>query len=102
MEGQSAGIEYTGVLKEYRGKGIAFAVKVVATVEGAKAGVKQIRTNNDPDNPAILRLNQKMGFRAVPGPVIFKKSCDKPLYGDHLVPLLPHLPKYSCSRQIAR
>lgn len=73
MEGQSAGIDYTGVLKEYRGKGIAFAVKVVATIEGAKAGVKQIRTNNDPDNPAILRLNQKMGFRAVPGPVIFKK-----------------------------
>ena len=102
MEGQSAGIEYTGVLKEYRGKGIAFAVKVVATAEGAKAGVKQIRTNNDPDNPAILHLNQRMGFHAVPGPVIFKKSCDKPLYGDHLVPLLPHLPKYSCSRQIAR
>ena len=73
MEGQSAGIEYTGVLKEYRGKGIAFAVKVVATIEGAEAGAKQIRTNNDPDNPAILHLNQRMGFRAVPGPVIFKK-----------------------------
>ena len=74
VEGQSAGISYTGVLKEYRGKGIALAVKVVATAEGARAGAKRIRTNNDPDNPAILHLNQRMGFRPVPGPVIFKKG----------------------------
>ena len=72
-EGQSAVVDYTGVLKEHRGKGIAFAVKVAAAAEGARAGAKRIRTNNDPDNPAILHLNRKMGFHEVPGPVIFKK-----------------------------
>lgn len=74
IEGGSAGVDYTGVLKEYRGRGIALAVKVASTVEGAKAGVKRIMTNNDPDNPAILHLNERMGFKRVPGPVILKKS----------------------------
>ena len=74
IEGQSAVIDYTGVLRPCRGKGIAFAVKVVATVEAAKAGVKVIRTNNDPDNPAILHLNERMGFKPVPGPIIFRKK----------------------------
>ena len=77
VEGQSAGVDYTGVLKEYRGRGIALAVKVVATVESSAAGVKQIRTNNDPDNPAILCLNERMGFRRVPGPIILKKALQK-------------------------
>ena len=74
IEGQSAGIGYTGVLKEHRGKGIAFALKVVAASEAAKAGATRIRTQNDPDNPAILRLNEKLGFRPVPGSFILKKS----------------------------
>jgi len=73
-EGQSAVIDYTGVLKEHRGKGIAFAVKLAAMLEGMRAGVKRIRTHNDPDNPVILHLNKKMGFRDVPGLVIFKKT----------------------------
>jgi RimJ/RimL family protein N-acetyltransferase len=74
VEGQSAGIGYTGVLREYRGRGIALAVKVVSTAEAAEAGAKKLMTGNDPDNPAVLHLNQKMGFRPVPGRVIFKKS----------------------------
>ncbi len=74
MEGQSAAISYTGVLKEHRGKGIALALKVTAAAEGKKAGAKTIRTQNDPDNPGILHLNEKMGFQRVPGPVIFRKS----------------------------
>ena len=74
MEGQSAGISYTGVLKEHRGNGIAFAAKIAAAIEGKKAGAKMIRTQNDPDNPGILHLNEKMGFQRVPGPVIFRKS----------------------------
>ena len=74
MEGQRAGIGATGVLRAHRGKGIAFAVKVAAATEAARAGAKRIVTHNDPDNPAILHLNEKMGFRSAPGPVILKKS----------------------------
>lgn len=74
VEGQSAILEYTAVLKGYRGKGIAFALKVASTAEAAKAGAKAIRTTNDPDNPAILRLNEKMGFVTQPGRVLLKKT----------------------------
>lgn len=73
-EGQSAVLEYTAVLKGYRGKGIAFALKVASTAEAAKAGARVIRTTNDPDNPAILHLNHKMGFLTQPGRVLLKKS----------------------------
>ena len=74
LEGQSAIVEYTAVLKEYRGKGVALALKVVATAEAAKAGVRTLRTTNDPDNPAIMRLNQRLGFRLQPGRVLLKKT----------------------------
>ncbi len=74
MQGQSASLDYTGVLREFRGKGVAFAVKVASAAEAAKAGATLIRTNNDPDNPAILKLNQKMGFQPVPGPAILRKN----------------------------
>jgi len=68
VDGQSAQIDYTGVLKRFRGKGIGFAVKVAATNACARRGAKRIRTQNDDDNPAILRLNERLGFKPVPGP----------------------------------
>jgi GNAT superfamily N-acetyltransferase len=73
-EGQSASVNYTGVLREHRGKGLGLALKALAAAEGARAGAKQARTNNDPDNPAILRINEKLGFKPVPGPTILKKD----------------------------
>jgi GNAT superfamily N-acetyltransferase len=74
IEGQSACIGFTAVLRPYRGKGVAFALKVTSAVEARIAGISSLRTNNDPDNPAILHLNKKMGFCPVPGPIIVKKS----------------------------
>lgn len=73
-EGESAAVAYTGVLKEYRRKGIARALKVASTIEAARGGAPRMRTHNDPDNPPILHLNEEMGFRTVPGPVILKKT----------------------------
>jgi mycothiol synthase len=52
----------TGVHPEYRGKGIATALKV-RVAEYAKAHqFLQISTVNDEVNTAILRVNDKMGF----------------------------------------
>ncbi len=73
-QGESASVDYTGVLEGYRGMGIALALKVGSAAEAAKAGAGTMRTNNDPDNPAILHVNLKLGFRPVPGPVILKKN----------------------------
>lgn len=65
---------YTGVLREYRGRSIALAVKLL-TVEGAVArGVPRMRTNNDFENPAMLAVNEKLGYKLVPGPQRIKKS----------------------------
>lgn len=65
---------YTAVRKAYRGRGLALALKLL-TIEAAKArGVTRMRTNNDPDNPAMLAVNAKLGYVLVPGPRRIMKS----------------------------
>lgn len=65
---------YTGVLREYRGRHIALAVKLL-TVEGAMhRGVPRMRTNNDFENPSMLAVNTRLGYQLVPGPRRITKS----------------------------
>lgn len=53
---------FTGVLREYRGKGIAMALKM-QTVKYARAhGFREIRTGNNTRNRPMLRINEAMGF----------------------------------------
>lgn len=66
--GKEAGTDWTGVLREYRSRGIALAVKLLTIEAAIAAGAPAMRTNNDPDNPAMLRVNEKLGYRMVPGP----------------------------------
>lgn len=66
--------EYTGVLREYRGRGIALAVKLLTIDETIRRGFTSMRTNNDPDNPSMLAVNQKLGYTMVPGPRRLKKQ----------------------------
>jgi len=71
--GEGGNTEYTGVLREYRGRGVALAVKLLTIDAAVAAGVPAIRTNNDSDNPPMLRVNEKLGYRMVPGPLRLKK-----------------------------
>jgi RimJ/RimL family protein N-acetyltransferase len=57
----------TGVLREYRGRGLALALKLLSIRVMRERGYAEARTNNDTDNPAILRLNEKLGYRKLPG-----------------------------------
>ncbi|HYF76683.1 MAG TPA: GNAT family N-acetyltransferase [Symbiobacteriaceae bacterium] len=58
---------FTGVARDYRGRGLATAVKVVA-IEHAKAkGAPALRTHNDSTNQRMLAVNQKMGYQPAPG-----------------------------------
>ncbi|MDF2627056.1 MAG: hypothetical protein K0R39_887 [Symbiobacteriaceae bacterium] len=58
---------FTGVAREYRGRGLATAVKVVA-IEHAKAkGAPLLRTHNDSTNERMLAVNRKMGYQPAPG-----------------------------------
>lgn len=70
----SAYTMYTAVRKAYRGRGLALALKLL-TIEAAKArSVTRMRTNNDSDNPAMLAVNEKLGYVLVPGPRRIMKS----------------------------
>ena len=56
---------YTGTARSVRGRGIARAFKYESIGQAIEEGVTRVRTNNDADNPAILSINQEMGYRLV-------------------------------------
>lgn len=57
----------TGVLREHRGHGLALAIKLASLQALKELGYKEARTHNDTENPAILHLNQRIGYRLLPG-----------------------------------
>src|SRR6266446_3305854 len=60
---------YTGTSRAVRGRGIAGALKYESMGQAIEAGFKRVRTNNDSDNPPILRINEQMGYRLI-SPII--------------------------------
>lgn len=64
----------TGVKRGYRGRGIATAMKV-ETVEYARAHqYRQIKTENEVHNAAMIVINDRFGFRRQPVWVTFLKT----------------------------
>ncbi|GJM78975.1 hypothetical protein HMSSN139_14710 [Paenibacillus sp. HMSSN-139] len=60
--------EFTGVLREYRGRRIALALKLLAIQTALSCRVPYLRTHNDSMNGPMLRINRDLlGFRAEPG-----------------------------------
>ena len=53
----------TGVIREYRGRGIATALKLKVIEFGKKNGYRTIKTWNDSVNASMLAINNKLGFR---------------------------------------
>jgi RimJ/RimL family protein N-acetyltransferase len=60
---------YTGTRRKVRGRGIARALKYQSMAQAIEVGYKRVRTTNDAENPAILRINHEMGYRLV-APII--------------------------------
>ena len=54
-----------GVLKDYRRQGIATALKVKAIEKLRDKGVKQVRTDNEENNP-MYKINVALGFTPEP------------------------------------
>lgn len=57
----------TGVMPEFRGQGIATALKVQAIRYAKAKGVTALYTTNHTDNAPMLAINQKLGYQRLAG-----------------------------------
>ena len=62
-----------GVLKEFRRKGIATALKIKAIEVLLKKGITQLRTDNEENNP-MYKINVALGFNPVPFSLEYMKE----------------------------
>lgn len=66
--------DYTCVEKEYRGRGIALALKLLSIRAAKQWGAPLMRTNNDSQNGPMLAVNRKLGYVSQPGNYRMKRS----------------------------
>lgn len=62
-----------GVLKEFRRKGIATALKIKAIEVLLKKGITELRTDNEENNP-MYKINLALGFQPVPFSLEYMKE----------------------------
>ena len=62
-----------GVLKEFRRKGIATALKIKAIERLIQKGVTDLRTDNEENNP-MYKINEALGFEPVPFSLEYMKE----------------------------
>ena len=65
---------FTGVIREYRGKGVAMALKLQTVKYAREHGYREIRTGNNTRNRPMLRINEAMGFRKQPVWIEYEKA----------------------------
>jgi GNAT superfamily N-acetyltransferase len=53
---------FTATAREYRGRGLALAVKLASTHWAAENGITQIVTTNDETNAPMLAINRRLGY----------------------------------------
>ena len=58
--------EFTGILPEYRGRGVAALMKLLGVRYAQQYSFAEIRTTNDAGNEAMRQLNERLGFMARP------------------------------------
>ena len=66
-DGISAYNAFTGIDKDYRGRKIAQALKVLGAQFAKEEGRNRIITDNDSQNAPMLAVNEKLGYQRVPG-----------------------------------
>ncbi len=64
----------TGVRREYRGKGVAFAMKLKVIEYAKKNGYEKIKTENATTNAPMFGINMKLGFKRETGWIAFSKA----------------------------
>ena len=64
---------FTGVLRDYRGRGLAQALKLQTILLAKREGMRYIRTHNDSNNAPMLAINRKLGYMPEPG--VYRLLC---------------------------
>jgi GNAT superfamily N-acetyltransferase len=67
---------FTGCDPEYRGRGIARAVKLQSLAHAVELGVSHVRTANDTQNAPMLHINETLGYTLRPGFVGYLKRVE--------------------------
>ncbi len=68
---------YTCTHPEYRGRGLARAVKLQSLAQAVELGVPLVCTENDGENAPMLHINETLGYRRRPGFVGHLKRVNK-------------------------
>jgi mycothiol synthase len=63
----------TGVGRDYRGRGLATAIKVEALSRAKAKGLRAMLTTNDEPNKAMREINAKLGYQVLPAHVQLEK-----------------------------
>ena len=71
--GQPPYTAMTGVRREYRGQGLALALKLLSFRTMKEHGSTEAITQNDTANMPILRLNEKLGYQKRPAYLQWEK-----------------------------
>jgi len=69
--------DLTGVKRAWRGRGIARALKEAQLTWAKAEGYRFARTSNEERNEPIRRLNERLGYRPIPGRIVL----DGPIAG---------------------
>jgi RimJ/RimL family protein N-acetyltransferase len=64
----------TGVIRSHRRRGIARALKMMATQWAAQHGIRRVQTDNRSDNGPMLAINRALGFEPADQVVIFERT----------------------------
>ena len=64
----------TGVLRDYRRRGIARALKMMVTRYATDHRIRRVHTDNRADNAGMLAINRELGFAPGEEIVIFEKT----------------------------
>lgn len=67
----------TGVLPEFRGRGIATALKLRAIEAASRMGGRLVTTHNDSQNAPMLAINRKLGYVPRPGRFHLRKRATR-------------------------
>jgi GNAT superfamily N-acetyltransferase len=71
----------TGVDRDYRGRKIALALKLLTIHYAREHGAKVVTTNNDARNAPMLAINRKLGYQPLPGHYVVVKNMDQAASG---------------------